>query len=565
MKRWIVPVAIVWAQPAVADLLPAQTDKVVAIEVTGTDRKQSVLLAMDLHPGDVVTPLRIQQDRQQIASLGYFSQVEIVPQSTPQGIRLLVQVKENPAVTGLKLSGVTAFPEASARDLFGPLVGDTLNTRRLEEAKSALRQLYTDKGLVRGRVVASAVSPDGTLEVVVAEGLISGVKVSGNQETKDHVILRELTLKPGNLFNVEQAKKDLQRVHNTGFFEDVNLHFEPQADLSDVLVIDVKEKQTGQVTLGAAFDAQFGLVGQLRVNKSNVFGTGQTVGVDLNLGNSFFGSLSWYDPWFLQDRTSLGVNLYRQRYGAFFTNFIDDRTGASVSIGRPLIGDPITSPLRGVLTLKGERVSIFDRSNRVAPELSVTDTGTDTYFSASLGAVYDTRDIIQNPTSGWYGQLYLTPTTGSSTFFKANGSVAHYIGMTDWLTLAVGGRAGQLFGGLPSYERLWGFGLDAIRGWPESGILRGTSMGTLSAEFRFPIVAPVMGAVFGDLGTYYEPGRTLDPAFAPTFRLGDLPFYAGYGLGVRLDTPMGAIRVDYGIRSMSPFQGQLHFNFGPQF
>lgn len=565
MKRWIVPIAVVWATPAMADLLPAQTEKVVAIDVLGTDRKQSVLLAMDLHPGDVVTPLRIQQDRQRIASLGYFSQVEITPQATPQGIRLVVQVKENPTVTGLDLAGVTAIPAETARGLFEPLVGDALNTRRLEEAKAALRQIYAEKGLVRGRVVASAVSPQGVLQILVAEGRISAIKVSGNSETKEHVILREMTLKPGDLFNVEQAKKDLQRVHNTGFFEDVNVHFEPQEDLSDVLVVEVKEKQTGSVTLGAAFDAQLGLVGQLRVNKSNLFGNGQTVGIDLNLGNSFFGSVSWYDPWFLEDRTSLGVNLYRQRYGAFFTNFIDDRTGASISVGRPLWGDPITSPLKGVVTLKGERVSIFDRSNRVAPELSITDSGTDNYLSLSAGAVYDTRDIIMNPTTGWYGQLYLTPTTGSATYLKANGSLAHYIPLAEWLTFAAGTRYAQLFGSTPDYERLWAFGLDAVRGWPENGILRGTSMASLQTELRFPIYAPVMGAVFADMGTYYEPGRTLDPAFNPTFRLGDLPFYAGTGLGIRLDTPMGAIRVDYGVRSFSPFQGQLHFNFGPQF
>jgi outer membrane protein insertion porin family len=531
--------------------------KILSIEVRGTTRKESVLLAMDTKAGDRVTRAQIQQDLQRVLSLGWFLDVHASRVAGPGGDHLVIEAVENPKLTSVTFTGNTVFSEGELKAVFADQLGETANNQGLQEAREKIRALYEAKGYTLGRVADAQLSPAGELAVTITEGRIEDVKVAGNRETKDYVILREVTQKPGDLFNIETMRADLRRVSNTNFFEDIGLRLEPGEGGKVVVIVDVKEKQTGSVNMGAGFNTQQGLVGIFQISKDNLFGNGQKAGLDLQVGwPTIMGRVDWSDPWILPGRTSIGASLYRQRLSPFFTPYLDDRTGLSLTVGRALFGDPVTSPWRGSVSLRGERIGMYDpRTGLPSPGMTVTGTGTDYLMQLTGTLSYDTRDLVMNPHDGWYSTLSLTPAVGNATFVKSTGMVNRYFGITKDLTLALGGRFGTLFGGTPIYERFFGAGLDVIRGWPEDGSLQGNNMFISSAELRFPIYDPLAGVAFFDLGTFWSQ--------KPLPWLED--FRYGFGLGVRLNTPLGALRIDYGIRNLSPFAGQFHFNIGQKF
>ncbi len=530
---------------------------ILSIEVRGTARKESVLLAMDTKVGDRVTPAQIQQDLQRVMSLGYFLDAHSSRVPGPGGDRLVIEVVENPVLTKVTFQGNTVFRDADLQPLFKEQFGETANNQQMQEAREKIRALYEAKGYTLGRVADAQLSPDGVLTVVINEGRIAAIQVNGNKETKDTVILREITQKPGDLFNIERMRADLRRVSNTNFFEDIGLRLEPTTDGNVVVLVDVKEKQTGSVNLGAGFNTQQGLVGIFSIFKDNLLGTGQKLGLDLQIGwPTIMGRIDWSDPWILPGRTSFGASLYRQRLSPFFTPYLDDRSGLSVTMGKALFGDPVTSPWRGSLTLRGERVGLYDpRTGLPSPGMTVTGTGADNLVQLTGTMSFDTRDLVMNPHDGWFANLALTPAVGDAMFFKATGMANRYVPITKDLTLALGSRFGTVQGGTPIYERFFGAGMDVIRGWPEDGSLQGSNMWMNSAELRFPIYDPVAGVAFFDLGTFWSQ--------KPLPGLED--FRYGFGLGMRLNTPLGALRIDYGVRSVAPFAGQFHFNIGQKF
>jgi outer membrane protein insertion porin family len=550
----------VWAQSLTGAEPDAPRDervKILSLEVRGTTRKESVLLAMDTKVGDRVTRAQIQQDLQRVLSLGWFLDVHASRVAGPGGDHLVIEAVENPKLLRVAFTGATVFTDAELAAVFADQVGDTSNNQGLQEAREKIRAMYEAKGFTLGRVADAQLSPAGDLTVTITEGRIDDVKVAGNRETKDHVVLREITQKPGDLFNIETMRADLRRVSNTNFFEDIGLRLEPAEGGHVVVVVDVKEKQTGSVNMGAGFNTQQGLVGIFQIAKDNLLGSGQKVGLDLQVGwPTVMGRMDWSDPWILPGRTSVGASLYRQRLSPFFTPYLDDRTGLSLTIGRALFGDPVTSPWRGSVSLRGERIGMYDpRTGLPSPGMTVTGTGTDLLVQVTGSLSFDTRDLIMNPHEGWYSTLSLTPALGDASFLKTTGMVNRYFPITKDLTLALGSRFGGLFGGTPIYERFFGAGMDVIRGWPEDGSLQGNNMWINSAELRFPIYDPLAGVAFVDLGTFWSQ--------KPLPGVED--FRYGFGLGVRLNTPLGALRIDYGIRNLSPFAGQFHFNIGQKF
>jgi outer membrane protein assembly factor BamA len=138
--------------------------------------------------------------------------------------------------------------------------------------------------------------------------------------------------------------------------------------------------------------------------------------------------------------------------------------------------------------------------------------------------------------------------------------------------LAIGTRLGLLTGpSVPAYERFYSTGPYLIRGWPEYATLQtiqaqnlpvnyfqGSNAAVASLEYRFPIFNVVSGVAFGDTGLFWDGGNINDAN-------GNFLLHSGYGLGVRLNTPLGPIRLDYGLRKFDLSQGQFHFSIGQKF
>jgi len=629
-----------------------QQIKITDIEIRGTERKESVSIAMFIRVGDVVTPSQIREDLQRIFGLGYFTQnVNATREAYKDGFRLIIQLEENPVLKEIKITGNTIVTLEQINTYFSSFVGKIVNFNDLKESIEKTRELYTKQGY-QAVSVFPQLTPEGLLSISINEGIIEEIKPVGNLKTSTSVIMREIRQKPGDVFNIEIMRDDLRRISNTNYFENVDI--KPSAGKKDpnhiIIEISLKEKGTAGMNLGAGYNTRDGIVGTFNISENNFLGNGQRVGLDLQLGAGWFsatgganglGKLDWYDPWFLPNffppRTGFGFSLYRQRQANFFQyagNFsqtlsngsrveydyplINDRTGFSLSFSRAIFGDPLTSPWRVSFSVTSEAVSPtvprvedlpmispdnnihylqdYENSsnavdtksiqelrssfqnyvdNNIKKTLTLSKKGVDNRVAGSLSISYDTRDFAPDPHEGWNNILALEPSLGDIQYFKLFVNVNKYIPINlpflDRWTFALGGRLGALMGDKVSiYERFFSGGIDTIRGWPENGYLSGERVFVGSAEVRFPIYNIVSGVLFFDVGNFWNQNwqitadNTRDSDFSHQF------LRYGVGLGIRLNTPLGALRMDYGIRDFRyPFDlskgAQFHFNIGQKF
>ena len=582
------------ATPSPRDL--EKKDFVREVRVVGNLRisEDRILLSTPLTAGDKAGRSDVLDAVQRIYGMGFFADVRPTTEPVLGGVRVVFQVAENPTLRGVRFEGVTKLDATTLQAHFKPLVGDIINFNAVKDAVDKVQKQYADAGYPLARVADMGLAPDGTLVFRVAEGRIHSIKITGNEETKDYVVLRELTTKPGEVFNGEKMRLDLRRVFNLNFFEDVNLKFEPaprpegggRPTEDIVVVVALKEKQTGSINLGAGYSTRDGILGMFTVKKDNLLGTGRQAGLDLSISQQLrvAGELNYMDPWFDQQRTGLGGSVYVRRFNNFLADFREDRIGGSFNVSRPLLGDPLTSQWRGTLGARVERISTYENvwaGGNLKPAypdgkpITVDPGGTDQVLGTSLGLTFDSRDLVINPTEGIFGQLSLEPALvndmahplvrGTST-----GNLFFPMPALPWApnersTIALGTRLGLIAGPrVPAYERFFSTGPFLVRGWPEFvnldhptvrryGInyFQGSNAFVGTLEYRFPIFNIVSGVVFGDTGIFWD--DRLDPSM----------LHSGYGVGVRLTTPLGPIRLDYGLSGLDP--GQIHFGIGQKF
>lgn len=582
--------------PRQAPPSPRDTEEKVVVKevvVRGNQRisDDRILLSTPIVAGDKAGRSDVLDAIQRIYGMGYFADVKAGSEPVPGGERLVFQVVENPLMGDVAFDGVTKVDVAKLEALFKEMKGDIINFNAIKEAVDKIQKLYTEAGYPLARVADMGVAPGGILRFRIAEGKIAAIKLRGNEETKEFVVLREMATKPGEIFNREKVNADLRRVYNLNYFEELNIKFEPATTADGrpseevVLVIDLKEKQTGSINLGAGYSTRDGILGMFSVKKDNIFGVGQQVGLDLSVSQQLriAGELNYYNPWFDENRTGLGGSLYVRRFNNFLADFREDRVGTSLNMSKPLFGDPLTSPWRGTLGIRAERIQTFENlwtggnPKPVYPDgkpITVDPAGTDYIAGGSLGATFDTRDIIMSPTEGWFNQFTFEPAVvnGNQPLIRGTAAVNHFIPMpsmpwapTEKTTIAIGTRAGLIGGRIvPAYERFFSTGPFLVRGWPEFvglntpvvqkyGInyFQGSNAFVGSLEYRFPIFNIVSGVLFADTGIFWD--QQLDPTL----------LHSGYGAGLRLNTPLGPIRLDYGLNGLE--QGQFHFSIGQKF
>jgi outer membrane protein insertion porin family len=579
------------AAPAAPDEDKAQVSD---IEIRGNQRisDERILLSIPITMGDKVGRSDILDAIQRIYGMGYFQDVKAGSEPMLGGERLIFTVVENPVMGDVTFQGVSKVDAAKLEALFQPLKGDIINYNAIKEAVDGIQKIYTDAGYPLARVADMNVAPGGILQLRIAEGKIHSIKIAGNEETKEYVVLRELSTQPGEVFSSEKIKMDLRRVYNLNYFEELNLKFEPAPVPDEVIVvIEVKEKQTGSINLGAGYSTQQGILGMLSVKKDNLFGTGQQVGLDFSISQRLqvSGELTYFNPWIDDNRTGLGGSLYLRRFNNFLADFREDRMGASINASRPLFGDYLGSPWRGSAGIRAENISTFQNlliggnpkpTYENGQPITLNPSGTDTVIAGTVGLTYDTRDVIMSPTEGWFNSFTLEPgvVNFNSPLARGTAAVNHFIPLfaVPWApqersVLAIGTRLGLIMGPqVPAYERFYSTGPFLVRGWPEFVTLgsalaqsfpvqyfQGSNAAVGSLEYRFPIFNVVSGVVFGDTGIFWD--NSLTDANGRSL------LHSGYGAGLRLNTPLGPIRLDYGLREFDLAKGQFHFSIGQKF
>jgi outer membrane protein insertion porin family len=573
-------------------------------------------------PGRTTTRSQLQEDINAIYATGLFANVKVTPEDTPLGVRITFAIDPNPVLNSVKIDTVPAgdtkpvLPQEVIDNIFKDQYGKILNLKDLQNSVKQINEWYSKNGYDLAQVVGSPqVGTDGTVTLIIAEGVIERIQVRfvtkedepTKGRTRDFIVTREMQLKAGQVFNRNTAQKDLQRIFGLGLFEDARFSFEPGTDPREVVVnVNVVEGNSGSLAAGAGISSNSGLFGTVSYQERNFGGNNQIIGTEFQIGErELLFDFSFTDPWIATDpyRTSYTVNVFRRRSISLVfdgdNNQIETangndsprivRTGGGVTFVRPLAKD-VFSRADWVVSagFQYQHVEVVNANGDIAPVsneqngsqlLAFSRNGIDDLVTVSFAAVRDYRNNPLQPTSGSLlrlGTEQSIPIGSGNIFFnRMRASYSYYLPVrllnsvnffnTDFLTgqqsLAFNAQAGGVFGDLPPYEAFVLGGSSSVRGYAEGEVGSGRYYFQATAEYRFPIVPIIGGALFVDYGTAIGsqgavPGRPGEIRNLPGSGL-------GYGIGVRIQSPVGPIRIDYGFNDQG--NSRLHFGIGEKF
>jgi len=560
--------------------------------------QQRIYDAIATKPGRTVTRTQLQSDINAIFATGFFSNVQAEPEDTDIGVRVTFFVLPNPVLRAINTEGTQVLEKGVIDRIFGSQIGKITNLKDIQAGVKELEKYYQDRGFVLAQIVDIKATPEGNINLVVSEGVIEGLKVAFiNEEgktvdkdgkpvtgtTRDFIITRELTIKEGEIFNKNTVQSDLQKVFALGLFEDLNIGLAPGSDPRKVIVtVNVKERNTGSISAGAGLSSSTGLFGTVSFQQQNLGGNNQKLGLDVQVGTTtLLFDLNFTDPWLAGDpyRTSFTANIFNQRS---FSYIFDGNVGIGTGNNQPVInrlgtGFSFSRPLNAgetaSLGFRYQRVSVLDNTNNqiaatdsLGNPLTASGTGQDDLLLLQLAYASDKRDNPIKPSSGsvfriateqsipiGLGSVFLNRVRASYSYFIP----VNFLNFSEGTqALAFNIQAGTVIGSLPPYEAFQLGGSNSVRGWDEGRIGSGRSFGIFSAEYRFPVFNIVGGVLFFDYGS--DLGSASSVPGNPAAARNKPGNGAGYGIGVRVQSPLGSIRVDYGLAS----NGGTQFSFG---
>lgn len=584
--------------PATAPVKPNEPQVLVAeVRVVatkgdlGAPLEQKVYGAIRTRPGQTTTRSQLQQDINAVFATGYFSDVKATPEDTPLGVRVTFDVAPNPILEGVAAEGIKVLPERVINDTFKDQVGQTLNFGELQRGVKTIEEWYSERGFVLAKVTDVQSSPSGQVKLTITEGVIEDIQVKGNTRTRDFIVTREVALKPGDVFNRNSIQRDLQRVFALNIFKDVSLDLVPGQDAQKVVVaVKVEEKSTGSIAGGAGVNSAYGLFGTVSLQEQNFGGNNQKVGLDIQGGTQILlFNLGFTDPWLAGDpnRTSLSVNLFNRQSISYAFNGgttpigvpnsggetpRENRLGAGFLLSRPLDDGWRASagPRLERIQLRNFRGSAFSTDARGNP-YTLSGTESDSLLFLQAAAVRDKRDNPATPRSGSLLRLSADQSVGflgESFFTRPTVSYSQYIPVEvlpfnqGKQVLAFNSSIGTIFGTAPPYEAFVLGGGESVRGFFVGNLGTGTSYMINSVEFRTPVFDPVGAVLFADYGT--DLGTAASVLGAPGLARGKPGNGLGYGIGLRVQSPLGALRIDYGLNSLG-LPAQVHFGLGEKF
>lgn len=553
------------------------TGKIVtSISITGnaTVPQETIMSVVKMKPGEVLAADKVKQDMQAIYELGTFFDVVSNFNEVPEGVQVVYTVMENPVLQDIVIKGNTKVSTEKLNSMLTVKKNSILNSKALNDNVRAIEQYYHDQGFILTKVSDVSMGTGGVLTIAINEGMLEGIEVKGNEKTKTNVITREMKLKPNQPFNVKDAKRSMQKVYNLGYFEDVNMKLNPGKEPNAiVLETTVVEQKTGRFSIGGGYSKNDGMVGIIELGDDNFRGTGDKVKLHWEFGGNASNKnyeVSYTRPWLDAKQTSLGFSVYNMtnQYsdynddGGTRSTYDKNRRGWDVTLGRPQ-GEYVQNyiSLKQRTDTYKEWVSGVDYSG-VEPDTTGFMADHPNYLkdnfgktnSVSLMRVYDSRDNVFSPTEG--SRVSLTAEFagkalgGDFSYNKYTAESRNYLKVGHAQVVALRGTVGYADGKMPDSGRFAVGGSDTLRGYRDDQF-KGDKMLAATAEYRFPIASKVEGVAFTDVGKAWT---------GEGYKLNDLE--ASVGVGIRVSTPIGPIRLDYAQGSQG---GRTHFSFGGQF
>jgi outer membrane protein insertion porin family len=556
--------------------------------------KPSNLLSMFTKAGRVQSE-KLDQDVQALKEFyqnaGYVDAEVSAPESTPMPngkTELLFRIKEGPQyrVGTVQVASAQVFTNDELRTTLKTTEGEVFSPKVLRDDAKRIQDAYGARGYVDVQVVAET-SSGGKNTVNVAFNLDEGsqayveqINISGNTRTKDKVIRRELALAPGDVFNTNLVDASKQRLTNLNYFDKVDTYpTDTTVPGRKDLNVSVSEKRTGSFNFGAGFSSIDNLLGFAEVQQSNFdimnwphfTGGGQRFRARIQYGTKrkdFILSLT--EPYFLDYKVAVGGELFYRDLD-FYSSVYSERDAGIDLFARKPIGK--FSSLQVDYRLEDFKIYNIDSK---ASQAIHDEAGSRVKSSLTGRYTYDTRDSVFLTRKGerinFSAFVAGGPLGGDTDVYGFNLEGSKYF-LLPWDTILLfNGELGTVntwAGGdrVPIFDRLFLGGANDLRGFnyrdvgpkDENGEpLGGKTLARLTIEYTFPIVERLRGAVFYDVGM----------VSADSYDFGG-DFNSDVGIGVRIDLPIGPIRLDYGIPVQSDrwndSSGRFNFNIGYQF
>jgi outer membrane protein insertion porin family len=574
------------AGPAILDISVEGNQKVVS---------EHILSVISSKVGEPVDEEKLRKDAEAIYELGFFAETDYKVSDEKNGVKVVFVVRENPVVEEIKFTGNTVYSSEKLTDMIFTKPGMIFNRTFFRNDIQRIKEKYQSDGYVMASVGDVQVNGN-VITVVIVEPKISQIVIQGNKITKKYVVQRYLKIKEGEIFNANKLRLTLSRLQGVGFFSDVNVNFEPAEDQNNVIVVlTVEEARTGKLGFNIAYGTQSGFGGGMSYENFNIAGKGLKLNVGFEVGDRSEYWLSFEQPYMSGKVTAWKIGGYKRNWDDLYYYINDekafeyerDKVGGYVGFGRKfkddskynwymlldwhkVTNDPDNPPDK----YKKSNWNNVDINGNTPPETTtiLEDLGDGTYYSATASLRRLNMDEYLPYSKGdvetlnlQYGHAEIEDT--SYNYLKYWVETKFYFPvdkfLKDLLETSLGANQdkpilfaarimiGSSTGDVP-YEEMYTIGGDnTLRGYDDDRY-HGEQMMLGNFELRIPVEKNFSLVAFFDVGRAWRSSENV--SFGSD--LGTSP-----GMGVRVITPLGNLRLDYATGD----EGRFHFGFGEMF
>ena len=492
------------------------------------------------------------------------TQVVISPNKQDINVTINISEGERFIVSKVKLAGNLLEKDAEFQALVKIQVGAPYNANEVSQTTKAFTDFYSNFGFAFAVAESSTVVDRKTNQVEVTiraepsrRVYVRRINVAGNDRTRDEVIRREFRQLEAAWYDGEKIRQSRNRVDRLGYFKEVTMDTQEVAGLPDQvdLTITVVEKPTGSLSLGAGVSSADGLGVMLGFKQENAFGSGNSLGVELNtskLNRTLVFNTT--DPYFTDDGVSRTIDLYQRTTKPYvdLDSYSLQTTGAGVRFGVPFtetdtvffgLGVDSTTIIPGSLlpTAYSDFADQFGYTTYAVP--------------LTVGWARDTRDSAMVPSSGRVVRATGEWSVGGELLYaRATTQVQQYFPLSKKTTLALNAElsmgASTNDKTYPLFKNYYSGGLGSVRGFEQGSITTGAQRdqgavatgGAKKLTFNAEVLSPLPGGGndrtlrmygFFDAGGLYGPDEPI--------QLGDLR--TSVGVGVSWISPVGPLRL----------------------
>ena len=545
-----------------------------------------------------------------------------------QSVRLTIEIEEGEPirVERVVLDGFYPILEEHREQLEARLplkAGDPLDLAIVQAGREAALDVFRDHGYPRPRVDVKygPGSSERTRVVTYAAqpgriAYVGPIEVTGASSVSENIVRRQLTFKPGDLFQQSRLRESQRRLYSLELFNFVNIEALGGAQADTAVQgsdadripsrVTVTEGKHRRVNFGVGYGSEEKARGEIDWRHVNWFGGARTAGVFARYSSLDRGvRLNFRQPYLFSPRyaATLSAQSWFSDEPAFELTTVGGR--ASIirqfgGFGSPIIGRPQATTVSVTYANEWEDYKIFDaaladptfRDELIALGLDPRcgtgprcGVGAGQLSSLFIDAGRNTTGNVIDAKRGYVANLHVGQAGswlgGDFDYFEATGEGRFYQAVGSLAVVAVRARLGSIESPgsedelVPFFKRYFLGGATSLRGWgryevsPLSGSglpIGGHSIFEFSTEVRFPVWGKFSGVVFLDGGNVWSRPWDVD--------LNDLRY--AVGPGIRYNTPIGPIRFDVGYQ-LNPIEGllvngkkqtrpvRLHFSVGQAF